>query len=78
MKYVIRIGAKSTYGFNWNYYNGNVYYIQDKCYVESLIGINQAKRYSKRKNAEKVADKLRQECVNVDLYLIEEVEDHER
>ena len=75
MKYIIQIGTKKAYGFDWNYYNGNTYYIQDKCFVESFISIDYAKRYDKRKTAEKTADKLRKQCDNVDICIIKEVEE---
>lgn len=77
MKYVIRIGYRtdnnSTY--QWSYYNSHTYQCKGEYFVDDFFDINKAKRYSSKKTAEKVAEQLYDKCVNVDVWLIEEVEE---
>ena len=77
VKYVIRIGCKTSNNssYQWCYYNGHTYKCKDECYIDDLVKIDKAKRYSNQKNAEKAAEKLKNKCANVDVWLVEEVEE---
>lgn len=75
MKYVIKIGCKhqNSNRYKWGYYNGNIYTSQDGHYVDDGSDINKAKRYPNINAAEKAAEKLQDKCVNIDVWLVEEV-----
>lgn len=77
MKYVIRIGCKLHNGssYKWGYYSGHTYQCKDEHFTDDFCDIYKAKRYSNRKTAEKAAEKLYDKCLNVDVWLVEEIEE---